>query len=90
MTVYVYDYEAGGPGYSDDLVDFKSLMKLPCGGIAYYDENSGISYRCAQCMAVVGSIAQPQSCKDEEAKWEAWAKLGGQEWDYFCDPEEWE
>jgi hypothetical protein len=35
------------------------LMRLPCGGIAYFDESSGISYRC-ECGAVVGSIGQPQ------------------------------
>ena len=90
MTAYDYDYAPGGAGYNEDLTDFRSLMKLPCGGIAYYDENSGINWRCGQCMAVVGSIAQPQRCKDEEAKWAAWEKLGGQGWDYFCDPEEWE
>ena len=40
-------------------------MKLPCGGEAYFDHASGISYRCADCMAVVGSIAMPRECKDE-------------------------
>ena len=90
MTIYDYDYAPGGVGYRDELTDYKSLMKLPCGGIAYYDENSGISFRCGQCMTVVGSIAQPQRCKDEEDKWTNWEKLGGKGWDYFCDPEEWE
>jgi len=32
------------------------LMALPCGGIAYYDYENEISYRCGQCDAVVGSI----------------------------------
>lgn len=90
MTVYDYDHAPGGAGYRDALVDMSSLMKLPCGGIAYYDENSGMNYRCAQCMAVVGSIAQPQHCKDEAAKWDNWEALGGKGWDYYCDPEEWE
>jgi hypothetical protein len=57
-------------------------MKLPCGGIAYFDEDSGISYRCELCGAVVGSIGQPQSCKDEMQKWDNWSKLGGKGWDY--------
>lgn len=62
-------------------------MCLPCGGIAYWDESSGISYRC-ECGAVVGSIGMPQSCKDEAAKWENWEKLGGKGWDYFAEYEE--
>jgi hypothetical protein len=33
-------------------------------------------------MAVVGSIGQPQSCKDEEQKYLNWKKLGGKGWDY--------
>ena len=62
-------------------------MRLPCGGIAYWDESSGISYRC-ECGAVVGSIGMPQSCKDEAQKWENWEKLGGKGWDYFAEYEE--
>ena len=58
-------------------------MPLPCGGTAYFDESNGISYRCDTCYAVVGSIAQPQSCKDEAKKYENWEKLGGKGWDYF-------
>ena len=57
-------------------------MYLPCGGTAYFDESSGISYRC-ECGAVVGSIGQPQSCKEEAEKYEAWARLGGRGWDYL-------
>jgi hypothetical protein len=33
-------------------------------------------------MAVVGSIGQPQSCKDEVKKYENWELLGGKGWDY--------
>ena len=40
-------------------------MYLPCGAVAYFDESSCIGYRCENCMAVVGSIGQPQRCKDE-------------------------
>lgn len=90
MSVYDYDYEPGGEGYNDELTDFRSLMKLPCGGIAYYDENSGISYRCGHCMAVVGSVGMPSECKREMDKWDLMEKLGGKGWDYNCEPEEWE
>lgn len=56
---------------------------LPCGGRAVFDESSGISYRCEDCMAVVGSIGQPRSCKEEANKWDALKLLGSkQEWDY--------
>ena len=37
---------------------------------------------CEMCGTVVGSIGQPQSCKDEIAKYENWQKLGGKGWDY--------
>ena len=90
MSVYDYDYEPGGEGYNDSLTDFRDLMKLPCGGIAYYDENSGISYRCGHCMAVVGSVGMPSECKREMDKWDLMEKLGGKGWDYNCEPEEWE
>lgn len=61
----------------------KSLPEiyLPCGGIANFDHDSGISYRCEICGAVVGSIGQPQQCKDEQKKWDNWKKLGGKGWD---------
>jgi len=54
---------------------------LPCGGTAYFDEYSGISYRC-ECAAVVGSIGQSKHCKDQASFWEGWEKLGGKGWDY--------
>ena len=64
------------------------VMKLPCGGVAYFDEDSGISYRCEMCGCVVGSVGQPQHCKDEMQKWDNWKKLGGKGWDYNLEPEE--
>ncbi len=64
----------------DGMVKLKPMF-LPCGGRAYFDELSGISYRC-ECGAVVGSIGQPQWCKDEAKKWDAWKALGGQGWNY--------
>jgi hypothetical protein len=57
-------------------------MYLPCGGVAYFDQDSGISYRCETCFAVVGSMGQPRSCKEEVKKYDAWKELGGQGWDY--------
>jgi hypothetical protein len=58
-------------------------MRLPCGGTAYWDESSGISYRC-ECGAVVGSIGMPQECKDAAKKYDNWQALGGKAWDYFA------
>jgi hypothetical protein len=57
-------------------------MYLPCGGTAYFDVDSGISYRCDTCNAVVGSIGMPGSCKDEAQKYDNWEKLGGKGWNY--------
>lgn len=69
---------------------FESMpgINLPCGGRAYFDESSGIAYRCEDCMAVVGSIGQPQSCKDAAQKYENWKALGGEGWDYFPEVKE--
>lgn len=56
-------------------------MYLPCGGTAYFDEGSGISYRC-ECGAVVGSIGQSRSCKEEIDKWRAYEQAGLWKWNY--------
>lgn len=56
-------------------------MFLPCGGTAYFDESSGISYRC-ECGAVVGSIGQPRSCVEEAKKYKVLEALGGKGWNY--------
>ena len=68
----MYDEEAG----------LTKPMHLPCGGVAYFDFSSGISYRCETCGAVVGSIGQPQSCREEAKKYEVLTALGGKGWDY--------
>ena len=70
-----------------DGIELVDPMKLPCGGVAYFDTSSGISYRCEHCGAVVGSIGQPSKCKEEIAKWDNWEKLGGKGWDYFEEAE---
>ena len=57
-------------------------MYLPCGGLAYFDHNSGISYRCEDCGAVVGSIGQPRECADEAKKWDSYEKAKMWKWDY--------
>ncbi len=59
-----------------------AILHLPCGGLAHFDEGSGISYRCEDCMAVVGSIGQPRQCKQEAEKYELIKALGGKGWDY--------
>lgn len=66
------------------------VMRLPCGGTAYFDESSGISYRCEDCGAVVGSIGQPEHCKDEMQKYDVWKTLGGKGWDYNLEIEEYD
>ena len=60
----------------------KGTMYLPCGGEAHFDHGSGCSYRCENCMATVGSIGQPRSCREEAKKWEAYEKAGMWRWDY--------
>jgi len=40
------------------------LDKMNCGGVPVFDRESGMSYRCDKCWAVIGSVGQPQSCKD--------------------------
>ena len=57
-------------------------LYLPCGGRAIFDEASGISYRCEDCGAVVGSIGQPRECAEEAKKYDAYEKAGMWKWDY--------
>jgi hypothetical protein len=58
-------------------------MHLPCGGVAYFDPDSGISYRCETCFAVAGSVGQPKSCREAAAKYDVLKQLGSNvKWDY--------
>ncbi len=57
-------------------------LYLPCGATAYFDEESGCSYRCVHCFATVGSIGQPARCKQLELEYANWKHLGGAGWDY--------
>lgn len=45
--------------------------KLACGGVPVFDSESGYSYRCDKCFATIGSIGQPESCKQINAAAEA-------------------
>jgi hypothetical protein len=78
MAMSYFDTLYGKPGV---VTAFKP-MHLPCGATAYFDYDSGISYICEYCMAVVGSAGQPQRCKDEIQKYDNWEELGGKGWDY--------
>lgn len=48
----------------DKIEDHFAPIWLLCGSKAYFDHKSGISYRCEDCMAVVGSIGMPRRCKE--------------------------
>lgn len=39
-------------------------IDLLCGNKAYFDRDTGCSYRCIACFATVGSIGMPRSCKE--------------------------
>lgn len=58
---------------------FLQTIHLPCGSRAHYDGD--FSYRCDNCFAVVGSVGEPDRCKEESAKWETLKALGGKGWD---------
>lgn len=55
---------------------------LPCAALAIFDVPSEMGYRCTQCGAMVGSIAQPDHCKQEADKWKNLEAMGGKGWDY--------
>jgi len=77
--------------FSLKKIEFYDMMLMPCGGVAYYDEERfGANYFCGQCEAIVGSDQQPQKCKMEEAKWQLQKLLGGSGWDYFQELEDWD
>lgn len=41
-----------------------ALNRMNCGGVPLFDRDSGMSYRCNKCWAVIGSVSQPQHCKN--------------------------
>lgn len=64
------------------MYENQTSLRLPCGGIALFDHWSGCSYRCIDCLATVGSVGMPRSCKEEAEKYLNWEKIGGTGWDY--------
>lgn len=53
---------------------FKPIV-TECGNIAVFDIESGISYRCTACFAVVGSIGMPVDCRTVYEQAEMWRRL---------------
>lgn len=56
---------------------FEDELELLCGSIASFDHDSGISYRCNTCNAVVGSVGMPRQCKELYSMEEVVNKLKG-------------
>ncbi len=40
------------------------LERMNCGGLPVFDRESGMSYRCDKCFAVIGSVGQSDRCKE--------------------------
>ena len=57
-------------------------IKLPCGGVAVFDQESGCGHRCTTCFAMIGSVGQPRRCVENANKYSTIAALGGKDWDY--------
>lgn len=59
-------------------------IHLPCGGTAHFCYEAGYGHRCEDCMAVVGSIAQPSHCVDADKKYSVILKELGSNvrWNY--------
>jgi hypothetical protein len=43
---------------------YNAPITLLCGSTASFDVESGISYRCNECFAVLGSTGMPKQCKE--------------------------
>lgn len=39
------------------------MERLRCGGVAEFDQESSIGYRCTSCFAILGSMGQPERCR---------------------------
>lgn len=39
-----------------------ALETMACGGTPLFDADSGVSYRCDTCWAVIGSVGQSKRC----------------------------
>lgn len=65
--IWLVDEQPKKPVYArafDGTLVPAALDRMNCGGVPVFDRESGMSYRCDKCWAVIGSIGQPQSCKD--------------------------
>lgn len=61
----------------------EEAIHLPCGRTAHFCTEAGHGYRCEDCMAVVGSVAQPKHCVEETNKYVVLKALGSKaRWDY--------
>lgn len=40
------------------------LPRMNCGGIPIFNNEAGYGYFCDTCCAVIGSMSQPQTCKE--------------------------
>jgi hypothetical protein len=56
-------------------------IKLLCGSMASFDIESGISYRCDKCYAVMRSIGMPKACKELYDMQDVVDKLKGQRYE---------
>ena len=64
------------------MIPDRQYIFLPCAAVAVFDVPSEMGYRCMQCDAMVGSVGQPQRCREEAEKWKTIEALGGSGWDY--------
>ena len=62
--------------------EFYKPIYMPCGGTAYFDHSSGISYRCDTCFAVLGSIGMPQECREIYRKMELLDVIAGKKQEF--------
>lgn len=58
-------------------------ITLLCGNRAEFDIDSGISYRCTRCFAVVHSVGMPRECKKLYEMQEVVDKLKGKKNDGY-------
>jgi hypothetical protein len=76
--------------FEDKPANVPETIHLPCGAQAHFCYEAGYGHRCEDCMAVVGSIAQPRHCVDEMKKYSVVLKeLGSNiQWNYELGCEE--
>ncbi len=72
-----YKYISDRHGEPITPADVYKPIRLLCGSLASFDHNSGISYRCNNCFATVGSVGMPKQCKEIYEMQEVVDKLKG-------------